>query len=154
MKRIGMFGLPRDLKWLYSIFEPYAFRRMHKKNFYILSKEGAIGAGIFNPIEWHKQEKENILKELGIKIEFGDPIEKGDYRGDYNTVGDPEHAEMVRLHIEEGLSFNRIAQKIGRSSRTPYTHIHLHNNNIVSAGFCVNCRRVKSKYEKTIAQKY
>ena len=153
LKTLGMFGLPRDLKWLYSVFQPFAFRRMPKQNFYILSKEGAIGLGLFHSIPWHKQEKENLLKELGIKIEFGEAEEKGDFRGEYRTCGDSEHAEMIRLHIEEGLSFNKIAEKINRSSRTPFSHIHLHNKNVEVAGFCPSCRRVKSQLDKTLARR-
>ena len=75
-----MFGLPKDLKWMYSIFQPFAFRRMPAQNFYILSKEGAIGAGIFKDISWHKREWEPILKELDIKVEFGGLEHQGEYR--------------------------------------------------------------------------
>jgi hypothetical protein len=30
----------------------------------------------------------------------------------FRTVGDKEHAEFVRLYIEEGLGFNKIAEKL------------------------------------------
>jgi len=80
-------------------------------------------------------------------------VEKGEYRGNYKTVGDPEHAEIIRLYMDEGLSMNKIAEKLGRSSRVPYSHIHLHNSKVEGAGFCPNCRRVKSGFEKVLARK-
>ncbi len=52
-------------------------------------------------------------------MEYGEPVEKGEYRGTHMTVGDKEHAEIIRLYVEEGLGMNKIAEQIGRSSRTP-----------------------------------
>ena len=44
-------------------------------------------------------------------------IEKGKYSGTYKTVGDRERAEIIKLYIDEGLSMNKIGEKLGRSSR-------------------------------------
>ena len=52
-------------------------------------------------IPWHKQERENILKACGVKVEYGEPVDMGKYRGTHSTVGDPEHAEIIRLYVEE-----------------------------------------------------
>ena len=51
-----------------------------------------------------KAEKENILKAVGLKVEYGEELNEGEYRGKFRTVCDNEHAEMVRLYIEKGLS--------------------------------------------------
>ena len=107
--------------------------------FMILGKTGSIGAGEFKEIDWHKQEGENILKAVGISVEYGEPIKKGEYRGTHNTVGDKEHAEMIKLYMEEGLSMNRIAEKLERSSRIPFTIIHKHNARVEGSGFCPAC---------------
>jgi len=124
LKSQGMTGLTSDLSWLYSIFEPHIIRNMPRQFFIVLSRKGSVGMGEFKEIPWHKQERENILKAVGVSVEYGEPIEKGEYRGTHSTVGDKEHAEMIRLYVDEGLSMNKIGEKMGRSSRVPYKHIH------------------------------
>jgi hypothetical protein len=90
---------------------------------------------------------------VGVSCEYGEPIEKGEYRGTHTTVGDQEHATIIRLYVDEGLSMNKIADKLGRSSRVPYKHIHQHNSKVEGAGFCPACRRVKSNLDKTLARR-
>jgi hypothetical protein len=153
LKNQGMQGLTSDLDWLYSIFQPHMIRNMPPQFFVILSKQGSIGVGEFKELGWHKQEGENILKAVGISVEYGEPIEKGEYRGAFNTVGDPEHAEIIKLYVDEGLSMNKIADKLGRSSRVPFTTIHKHNSSVEGAGFCPACRRVKSSLDSTLAKR-
>jgi len=55
---------------------------MPPKYFLMLTRKGAIGVGCFPKIEWHKQEKENILRSLGIKVEYREQIDSGKSRGD------------------------------------------------------------------------
>jgi hypothetical protein len=71
----------------------------------------------------------------------------------FRTVGDKEHAEIVRLYIEEELGFNKIAEVLGRSSRTPLTQVQRHNRAVERSGFCPVCRRAKSSYENRLAEK-
>jgi len=118
---------------------------MPPQYFIMISKTGALGLGEFPYPEWHKQE--NILSNVGVKVEYGEPAFEGEYKGTFRTVGDKEHAEMVRLYVEEELGFNKIAEIIGRSSRTPLTQIQKHNKAVERSGFCPACRRLKSKYE-------
>jgi len=151
LKSQGMTGLTSDLTWLYSIFEPHIIRNMPRQFFIILSRKGSVGTGEFKEIPWHKQERENILKAVGVSVEYGEPIEKGEYRGTHSTVGDIEHAEIIKLYVDESLSMNKIAEKLGRSSRVPFTIIHKHNSSVEGAGFCPACRRVKSGLDKTLA---
>jgi hypothetical protein len=86
-------------------------------------------------------------------VEYGEPVENGKYRGTHMTVGDKEHAEIIRLYFEESLSMNKIAEQIGRSSRVPYTHIHQHNSKVEEVGFCPSCRRVRSILDKQLAKR-
>ena len=72
----------------------------------------------------------------------------------FRTVGDKEHVEIVRLYIEEGLGYNKIAEMLGRSSRTPLTQIQKHKNAVQRSGFCPACRRFEGKYESCIALKW
>ena len=120
---------------------------MKPKNFFIITRKGALGLGDFSFHEWHKREKENILKSVGIKVEYGEELNEGEYRGTFRTVSDKEHAEMIRLYIEEGLSYEKIAEQFNRSSRTPLLHIQKHNQSILKGGFCVCCKKVKSSLE-------
>ena len=98
-------------------------------------------------------ERENILKAVGVKVEYGEPLYEGEYKGTFRTVGDKEHAEMIRLYTEEELGINKIAEMLGRSSRTPLVQIQRHNKAIERGGFCIACRRVRSKYESILASK-
>lgn len=121
--------------------------------FFIVTSKGALGLGEFPFHEWHKREKEDILKAVGVKVEYGEPLYEGEYRGTFRTVSDKEHAEMIRLYVEERLSLEKIAAHSSRSSRTPLLHIQKHNKAVRKSGFCPVCRRIKSKMESTIAQR-
>jgi hypothetical protein len=88
-----------------------------------------------------------------IKVEYGEEVNEGEYRGTFRTVSDREHAEMIRLHIEEGLSYEKIATQFNRPSRTPLLHIQRHNRAVEGNGFCSICRRIKSDYENRIIKK-
>jgi len=89
----------------------------------------------------------------GVEVEYGEPLYEGEYRGTFRTVGDKEHAEMIRLYIEEGLSLEKIAEQFSRSSRTPLLHLQKHNRAVERSGFCQACRRVKSGFESIMAEK-
>ncbi len=149
----GVQGLARDLGWLYSYFNPSTIRNMKPQYFLVITRKGALGLGEFPFHDWHKREKENILKAVGVNAEYGEPVETGEYRGTFKTVGDREHAEIIRLYVEEVSSIDKIAERLGRSSRTPHEHIKQHNKDFERSGFCPACRRVRSKLESQIAQK-
>ena len=136
-----------DLQWLYSYFNPATVGNMPPQYFIITSKTGALGLGEFPYPEWHKKEKENILSNVGIKVEYGEPLYEGDYKGTFRTVGDKEHAEIIRLYIEERLGINKIAEALGRSSRTPLVQIQKHNKAVERSGFCPKYRRLRRRYE-------
>lgn len=153
LKVQGVQGLASDLQWLYSYFNPATVRNMPPQYFIMISKTGALGLGEFPFPEWHKKEKENVLSNVGIEVEYGEPLCEGEYRGTFRTVGDKEHAEIIRLYIEESLGINKIAEILARSSRTPLVQIQRHNKAIERSGFCPAYRRVKSQYENVIAQR-
>jgi len=153
LKAQGVQGLAKDLSWLYSYFNPSTLRSMKPQYFFIITRKGALGLGEFPFHEWHKREKENILKAVGVKVEYGEPLYEGEYRGTFRTVSDREHAEMIRLYVEEGLSLERIAARFSRSSRTPLLHIQKHNRAVERSGFCPTCRRARSKHERNFGQR-
>jgi len=131
----------------------YTSKESASENFFILTRKGALGLGNFSFHEWHKAEKENILKAVGMKVEYGEELNVGEYRGTFRTVNDKEHVEMIRLYIEEGLSYEKIAEQLGRSSRTPLMHIQRYNKDVERSSFCPVCNRVKNRFETLLVDK-
>jgi hypothetical protein len=121
--------------------------------FTIISKTRALGLGEFPYPEWYKKEKENTLSNVGIKVEYGEPLYEGEYKVTFKTVSDKDYAEMIRLYVEKGLGINKIAEILGRSSRTPLVQIQRHSKALERNEFCLACRRVKSAFERESASK-
>jgi len=53
----------------------------------------------------------------------------------FKSVKDKENVEIIELYAGE-MEFNELAQKLGRSTRTPYTHVHRHNDAVKRSGLC------------------
>jgi predicted DNA-binding protein YlxM (UPF0122 family) len=64
-----------------------------------------------------------------------------------------ELEEMIRLYIEEDLSYEKIAEQLNRSSRTPLLHVKKHNKNIERNGVCPICKKMKSGFEMLLVDK-
>ncbi len=60
---------------------------------------------------------------------------------------------MIRLYIEGELGINKIAEILGRSSRTPLTQIQKYSKALERSGFCPACRRARGNYESQTATK-
>lgn len=152
LKSQGVGGLSRDLQWLYSFFNPVMVRSMPVQNFFVVSKTGALGCGEFPLPPWHKLERENILEGLDIHIEYGEVLKTGEDKSLFKTVGDAEHANIVRMY-GEGFSYDNIAQELHRSSRTPLVHVRLHNDSIRRLGVCPICKRTGSPLQNKPVEK-
>jgi hypothetical protein len=74
-------------------------------------------------------------------------------KGAFQTVGDKEHAEIIRLSIEEDWGIGEIAQKLDWSIRTPHTSIHTHNESVARSGFCAPCKRINDPYQSVIRKR-
>ena len=72
--------------------------------------------------------------------------------GTFNSIDNKQHVEIVALY-SQGLGYNKIAEKLERSTRTPYTHVHKHNNAVKRSGFCPMCRRAGGEYENKVVVK-
>ena len=75
----------------------------------MVTLKGALGLGQFPEILLHKQEKERVLKAVGIKVEHGGPIEHAETRGAYETprvlhtaLGDTTRTSST-THIDNAL---------------------------------------------------
>lgn len=150
-KAQGIQGLPSDLYWVYKYIDPGQLRILKPNQFVCLHRGGALGLGVFNELKWHKQEKEHILNTLGISCEYGEEINYGESKGTFYTLGDHEHAEIISDYLEDGLSMNKIAEKRGYSSGTPYNHINRHNKQVQRVGECEMCKRVGCEYADKLA---
>lgn len=147
LKSQGVQGLAKDLEWLYSFYHPGFIRKMPKENFVVVTKSGALGLDSFPYYAWHKEEKEDILAKVGIKVEYGEPVERGHSRRRRGmTIGDREHAEIITLY-SDGLSMNKISKQLGRSMKSIKDHIDSHNLSVERSAFCPLCRRVHSELE-------
>jgi len=146
LKAQGALGLPDDLRWLYSYFEPYWLRNAPTSCFFIMSRAGSLGVGEFNEIPWHKQERENILRAVDLKVEYGEELKYGESKGPFTTIGDEEHVKLVDLHVS-GVSIGKIAKQLGRSKASVHGQVHSHDEAIQRSGFCARCRRAKGEHE-------
>jgi len=153
LKAQGIHGLTKDLAFLYAFVEPHLVRKLKPQQFLLVSQRGGIGYGVFPFHEWHKREREDILRNVGIKIGYGEALEQPVTKGTYKTVGDKEHVEIIKLYVEDALSMMKIADKLGRSSGTPHKHITLHNKAIARSGFCSSCKRARAKYYNILAER-
>jgi len=118
---------------------------MRKNQFIVLSKNSAAALGTFSPVPWHKQEKENILRQLDIKVDHGQQIQEAKDRGTFFTVSDQEHGTLLEMYAS-GLSMSKVSKRAERSSKTVSEHLHKHDEAVERSGFCPVCQRIKGQY--------
>jgi hypothetical protein len=152
IKQLGIYGLPKDLNFLYSFVDPNLFRQLRPDQFIILTRRGGIGYGVFPEVPWHKQEGEDILKEVGIDVSYGEPLQQGKNKGTFTTIGDLEHAEIIRLYMEEGIGQWKIAERMRRSSRSIDLLRDRHNDMVQKFGVCRVCKRAEGAYAEVLAE--
>lgn len=149
IKRMGMYGLPKDLTFLYSFVDPLTLRRLPRDKFVAVSQPGSIGLGAFSEVKWHKQEKENILKNVGIDVRYEEPVDRGVDKGTFTTLGDKEHKRLIELYVDKELSQAKIADRMKRSRATIFNHLREHNESVERVGYCQRCKRTKGEYADT-----
>ena len=151
LKSQGIGGLSRELSWLYGYFSPAFVRNMPNKSFLYVSRRGPLGIGVFPYHTWHKEERENILSSVGVKVEYGEVTDLGIDREDYKTVGDKEHIQIVEGY-HNGESMNKLADRLGRSTKTISDHVHGHDKEVLKGGFCSVCKKLKSGVASSLAR--
>jgi hypothetical protein len=140
-KRLGAIGLPKDLFFIYRYILPNSLMRLKPQTFVMLTTQGNLSYGRFEYPAWHKEEKENILKELGIEISsLSEKIGQG------VNVGVLEHSDLITTYNELN-SQGKVAAKFNRSKSTVCEQIKLHNANIAEVGFCLECHATKNPLE-------
>lgn len=148
IKRVGIYGLPHDLRFLYRYINPYSLMDPRIDAFLVLSSRGPIGVGRFDEPYWHKKEHENLIKDLGINIEYREIPDYGNPAR--NTVNDFEHANLIAIYIRKG-SMNKTAKQMRRSPATIQDHVHEHDDNVRKIGYCPKCQRIDAEHKTTIA---
>jgi len=148
IKALGIYGLPDELEWLYHIIDPKFIRNMKQREFIILSKNGAIGIGNFKEVPWHQKLKENILRAVGLKVEYGEEPVASEDRRTFKTISDTEHMEIMALYLDERQSMAKIQKLKNRSRSTIHTQITEHNEAVARSGFCPRCQRVHGNHAK------
>ena len=149
IKQVGDKGVPDDKKFVYAWLHPTSFAQMKPNRFFMIKKDGALAVGKFPKLAFHKEEGVNLLKELGIEVEYGEEIDEGKL----NTVGDREHEQIVRTYVDIGCSsMKKVSDAIHKSPATVHSHINTHNDSIEDSGYCPRCRRLGSDLEDVIAK--
>ena len=157
----GYLGLPDDLKFIYRYFDPNWVRRMKAWEFIILTKEGNLGLGTFPEVLWHKQERENIMKELGITVIAHEGMVQSQVKGRGQSVSDEEHvliteasapAMLRKKHAVdvEKTPASKLAKQMGRSVNTIRSHWIMHDDAVATHGFCPLCRRAGGRLYKVV----
>jgi len=163
----GVIGLPDEYLWLYGFFKPQFIRAMGPSQFILLTRHGNIGLGTFPEVLWHKKEKENIMKEVGVEVDRGDAIMASKNMTRYETVDGKthmiwmEHLATKELRKRFGvddeqvprLSIRKIAEKYERSASTVIDHLHKHDSQVQRNGYCSICRAAGGKVYAQIISK-
>jgi hypothetical protein len=147
VKAPGVEGLPDALHFLYQWYDPYGIMRMPKNKFVIVSRSGPLGDGESTCPYWHKTEQEDILEKLDIRIKYSSPIDLGQKN---SNVGDYEHMRIVMARNSSRAGTEKLGEQLGRSGKTIWKHIGIHNHTIEVLGECDKCARVKCLLSKTL----
>lgn len=150
VKRVGIEGLPDDLRWLYGLVRPRSLMNPHPRAFVLVSNRGPVAFGTFDEPYWHKREKENIVQLLDIRIEYGEAPDYGDQSR--NTVSDFEHIKLVGTYMRVG-SMKKVAKMFSRSPATVNTHIKDHDEDVGRLGYCPKCKRVQGPHARILLRK-
>jgi len=152
VKAQGIDGLPDNIDFLYHFYTFKFVRSMRPWEFILVCRTGPLAVGHFPYHSWHKVEKEDIVSKVGLKIEYGVELEQPRDMGTFKTIGDKEHLEIMELYAE-GLGYDKIHQKLNRSTKSLHDHIHKHNDAVNRSGFCAVCRRAGGEYSGQVIKR-
>lgn len=148
IKNVGAIGLPQDLSWVYKYYIPYSLMRMKPKTFILSTAKGALGAGTFSEISWHKQEHEDLLRICGIEIKNIHQAVPDDRT--YN-LGNFDHAQIIEEYLQSR-SMVKTATTVAKSYKTVRNHLLAHNASIQLHGQCMKCHNAKGEHVNTVVE--
>jgi len=88
-----------------------------------------------------------------VEVEYREPIDYGENKGTYSTLGDDEHAELIKDYVEGKGGMAKIAEVHGVSSGTVHNHVKKHNKEVGTSGECSMCRHAGSEFSKEVAKR-
>jgi hypothetical protein len=153
IKAVGIDWLPSSLRFIYRWVDAGAIMRMPVYAFVVVASKGPIGFGRSICPAYHKQERENLLELFDIRTEYGEVAFTGETG--FGKVSDYEHVRIIKARAVKGENgkpkgMEKLGKEIGRSSKTIFTHLNMHNNMVHAVGECDRCARVGSKYAKEL----
>ena len=151
-KKIGGQGLPKDMRFLYRYLDPFSFASLPVNRFVAYTDNACIGIGTSECPSYHKEEGVDLLKELGIRITYGEPVTESTAQ----RIGDEEHATIIREYSELK-TMRKVSDKVHRSLDRIRAHLHQHNKEIIMHGKCQKCTAARSDLaasELQIGRKY
>jgi len=138
IKRVGIQGLPRDLRFVYRYVDPASMMNPLPPSFVLVCNRGPIAIGRFEKPAFHKEEGENLLHKFGIDVEYGEPV---DY-GTGTALSDFDHARLIEIYVDHAYKVRETARFSKRSPHTVTRHIEDHSLAVFRDGSCARCRRV------------
>jgi hypothetical protein len=80
-----------------TYIEPHTLRKLKPNQFFLVSRRGGIGSGVLPFHDGHMKKAKDILESVGIRVAYGEELQEPVAKGTFQTVGDKEHAEIIRL---------------------------------------------------------
>ena len=155
IKRVGVLGLPKDLSWIYSKVDPDSLMNPGPSLFILVCSTGPVALGKFEYPAWHKREKEDILKAVGLEgcIKHGELPQhlQREIRGSHQKVQPVEHIEILEKYLDLK-NMGKVAAVVKRSSGTVHNHIVNHNREVRSFGACSRCERMNHELQGQIIE--
>jgi len=53
-------------------------RKLRPNQFLLLASDGSVGYGVFPEVEWHKKEREDIMRSVGVCVEYGEELKESE----------------------------------------------------------------------------
>lgn len=93
------------------------------------------------------------MKQLGIRVEHGEPLKEAQDKGTFLTISDVEHVRLIDDYAL-GDSMKTLSKKMSRSSGTISQHVHQHDDEVQRNGYCSRCARAagRNKNVKVLRQ--
>jgi hypothetical protein len=162
-KRPDYTGLPEEIHFTYTWLDPEKLTQLENHEFFLFARDGGLGIGTNGYPWWHKKEFEDLMGELGIVITYKEAPIPSELHGGVMTIGDFDHAEIVRLYIEERIGMSTIKRVFDKkyielglttriSTETISRQLHNHDKEIDGANkVCPQCRRASGSYARVMS---
>ena len=151
LKKVGTIGLPYDLRFIYRHAAPSSMMRIPPSKFVLLTARGAIAFGSFRYPAWHKEESEDLVKMLNLKIEQIE-MEAGP-KTRTTRMTTEKHCQLLKSYLETGSSL-KTGSLFNVSTATIFKQIEDHNNAILKGmGYCELCKQHDAEFSKHLIMK-